>query len=1156
MRGFDAQGYGEEDDVANAILYGMTMGVRVFNFSFGDYIFSNLLKDIVRFAYNGNAVIICSAGNDATDRLHYPSAYDEVISIAAADQSGSKAGFSSFGETVDIYATGLQNLTTVRVGKGSSQYGGDYEKLNGTSFAAPIVAGAAALLLSRNKELSNEEVRGILVSTTNLMPGQTGWDHLRASGRLNALNAVSNYNKPSVSRIHYPFQDFTTAGGSVPVVISAASPLFISYSLFYGKGQNPSQWFPMKENVGTQALQDTVMQWNMSQLPDTSYTLRLAINSNSGRSIEHRMIIFKDSLPPVITDIAFGTMLDRNNFSQLILFGTDKRTLGKIHYKRKNVNEPYQYLLADVGTPNLGFVSSGHIGVLNGNDLQANTEYEFYLEAVSLNGKSKTFTDSAFVFTTSDFINSYGYSQLPYSLSYSQSAVTPSDINGNGRPDLLLNDIKNNLKLNVYEYNAGSFAKISSDNWPDFRIARDLGDVDGDGKLDLLMSRERNGFLYEAPSAGQLPTSIVWGDSTSGNFWSSRIADTDGDGLMEILGFGRAGLRILEHSSGNLNQIATLPFHGNDSLATSQNTVVEDLDGDGRKEIVYVNDFQSSTTFQPEVAVNVITSTGNNTYSRVFLDTLPRFVKSDNVLTGDFDGDGRKDFAIGTVSFNTDIVQYYSLVAYKASSQNTYTILDIADIYNYKSYTETSTKAADIDNDGRDEVLVNTGTQFYVLKYISSEGRFVPQYYQKDVNSFNQIIYDFNGNGIKELGLNTVDDTLLFFEKNTAFTGPATPLGLKAYSTDSNKVIIQFNSVTGADLYRIYRSDSTMNFVLYDSAAQNSYEDVNVMNRKTYNYKITAVDNQNPVREGLPTQPVAAYVHNKSRLVSANYENGGFITLKLSEKVSSLIPNMSSFLIQGIGNPKNAAIKNDYEYLLTLNSIPVNGNYSVKTLGLVDRYGSPVDTNSAAFGVTVVDEPKFYITKLELQQGNKLKVSFNLDVDEATAENTANYRFEPFGITVTSATVDNADRKTVYVNLQSNAAIGATGKNYVLKASNILSSNGILIVEGSGSSFGLIFNKENLDDMYVYPNPYSISSNQDYVMFANITRETVIDIYNLNGQYIATVTESDGNGGVEWYLTNDKGEKVSTGIYIYRATGKNSMGQDVEEKMGKFAVVR
>ena len=44
----------------------------------------------------------------------------------------------------------------------------------------------------------------------------------------------------------------------------------------------------------------------------------------------------------------------------------------------------------------------------------------------------------------------------------------------------------------------------------------------------------------------QLPVNLIWSDSSDGNFWSARIADTDEDGKKEILGFGTAGLRILE----------------------------------------------------------------------------------------------------------------------------------------------------------------------------------------------------------------------------------------------------------------------------------------------------------------------------------------------------------------------------------------------------------------------------------------------------------------------------------------------------------------------------------------------------------------------------------------------------------------------------------
>ncbi|MEP7146129.1 MAG: S8 family serine peptidase [bacterium] len=1160
LRAFDSEGFGEEDDVANAILYGISRDVKVFNFSFGDYIFSNLLRDVIKFAYTKNIVIVCSAGNDGSDRLHYPSAYDEVISVGASDNSDSKASFSSFGETVDIFAPGFQNLTTVRTGKGSAEFGGDYEKLNGTSFASPIVAGVAALLLSKNPGLTNEEVRGILVSTTSLMTGQSSWDHTRSSGRVNAINAVENFNNPSVSRINYPFQDFTFEKDTIPVCVSAASPLFLSYSLFYGIGQKPGNWIPILLNQSSQVLNDTVARWNTTSLPDTSFTLRLAINSNSGRTIEHKMIIFKDRNPPVITNIGFGNLIDKNNYAELILFAVNKRTLGKIYYKRKNITEPYKLVLADVGTPNIGFVSEEHFGLLSGNDLLPDTEYEFYIEATSLNGKTAVVNDTSFYFFTQPQINNYGYIQKNYSLPYSQSCDKITDVNGNGLKDIFLNSINRNLRLNLYEFNDGSFSKISNDNWGDYKVGRDAGDIDGDGKNEVLLSKGRDGFVYESSGVNELPVNLIWSDTGNGNFWSARIADTDGDGRKEILGLGKTGLRILEaRGDNNYQQIANLNYFGIDSTPNSQNVLVEDFDNDGKNDIAFINlYYESRGSALPKTGISVYENISDNNYTRVFKDSIDRLIKGDNFVSGDFNGDGKKDFALGVVSKDGDLIQYYSLYVYTSTADNSYSLLDVQDIYNYKSYAETSTKAADIDNDGRDEILVNTGTLFYIFKFDSSLGRFAPVFYMKDINTVNQIVYDFDANGIKEIGLNTVNDTLLFFEKNIAFTGPSTPLGFKGYSLDSNIIKLSFENVAGAEYYKIYRSDSAQNFSFYDSTTSNVYFDSGIINKKNYYYKISAVDIQNPVMESQLSLPLMIYSHNKSRIISVTYEQNGFLSVKFSERVSPVIPNLNVFILNNdIGYPKNIAVKNNFEYFLTFDRVLSDGSYILRANDLADIYGSPADTSPFNFTVNnLTDSGKFYISKLELSGDHRLKVEFNLETDTVTVKNVNNYSFEPFDIRVNSVEINNSNRKVIYLNLEKNGAIGATGKNYLLKVFNVYSSGGIKIVDGAGSSFGLIFNKESLDEMYVYPNPYSISSGQDFITLANITRLASIDIFDLTGKFLINIKETNGNGGVEWDLRDKDGNKVGTGIYLYRATGKNSSGQDVNEKIGKFAIVK
>ncbi|MBT8390315.1 MAG: S8 family serine peptidase, partial [Ignavibacteria bacterium] len=81
LRAFDPAGYGEEDDVAAAILYAVQMNVKVINMSFGDNAFSLVLKDVIQFAYSKNVVLVGSSGNSGSPDPHYPSGYSEVICV-------------------------------------------------------------------------------------------------------------------------------------------------------------------------------------------------------------------------------------------------------------------------------------------------------------------------------------------------------------------------------------------------------------------------------------------------------------------------------------------------------------------------------------------------------------------------------------------------------------------------------------------------------------------------------------------------------------------------------------------------------------------------------------------------------------------------------------------------------------------------------------------------------------------------------------------------------------------------------------------------------------------------------------------------------------------------------------------------------------------
>jgi hypothetical protein len=486
-------------------------------------------------------------------------------------------------------------------------------------------------------------------------------------------------------------------------------------------------------------------------------------------------------------------------------------------------------------------------------------------------------------------------------------------------------------------------------------------------------------------------------------------------------------------------------------------------------------------------------------------------------------------------------------------------ILDRVDIYNYNPSSEVSTHSGKIDRDNKDEILINCGLNFYILKFNSSLQKFETIFYKPSINSTNQIVYDFDKNGINEIGINTSQDSLIFFEKDIPFfAGPVTPLNLNAFSIDSNKVSVNFDLVTGAEYYRIYRADndSLQNFILYDSVSSNTFFDNNVINKKNYYYKVSSIDLNNIVQESKLTSVVSVFVHNKSRLVSAVYNNNGFLELGFSQKLNLLIPNMNSVVVNNIGNPVSIGIKSPHEYFVSYGNRIPNGNYFVKTNGLKDFYGSPVDTNTLSFAVNQIDTTTFYVKNASLIDKLRLKVEFNLNVDSVSVRNVNNYTFEPFAFNIASVDLDNSNKNIIYLNITGRGTIGASGRNYFLRVSNVYSFNGIKIIDGAGSSFGLSFVKENLNDVVVYPNPYTIKSNQGFITFANLTKTATIYIYDLTGVYIASVTTNSNNGGVQWNLKTNRGGDITTGIYLFRAEGKDSNGNDVPEKIGKFMVIK
>ncbi|MCP4397397.1 MAG: S8 family serine peptidase [bacterium] len=177
-----ADGAGSNSWIANGIANAVNLGARVLNLSLGGLDNSNTIRIAVEQAYKQGAIIIAASGNDGSGVPMYPAALSETISVGATGRYGDKTSFSNYGNTLELAAPGESIYGTVP--------GNRYEAWNGTSMASPHVAGAAALLLSRNPALSNTQVRQLLASTATDL-GPSGRDSYFGFGRIDVRAALS-----------------------------------------------------------------------------------------------------------------------------------------------------------------------------------------------------------------------------------------------------------------------------------------------------------------------------------------------------------------------------------------------------------------------------------------------------------------------------------------------------------------------------------------------------------------------------------------------------------------------------------------------------------------------------------------------------------------------------------------------------------------------------------------------------------------------------------------------------------------------------------------------------------------------------------------------------------------------------------------------------
>src|SRR3954447_22489341 len=127
------------DDLAAGIVWAVDHGANVVNLSLGGPTSDRLEKAAVAYAEAHNVLVVAAAGNEGSSAKQFPAALPGVLAVGATSSNGAvRAPFSSYGPWVDLAAPGRSIVVATP--------GGGYEVADGTSYSAPLVSGAAALL--------------------------------------------------------------------------------------------------------------------------------------------------------------------------------------------------------------------------------------------------------------------------------------------------------------------------------------------------------------------------------------------------------------------------------------------------------------------------------------------------------------------------------------------------------------------------------------------------------------------------------------------------------------------------------------------------------------------------------------------------------------------------------------------------------------------------------------------------------------------------------------------------------------------------------------------------------------------------------------------------------------------------------------------------
>ncbi|MFM8568509.1 MAG: S8 family serine peptidase, partial [Candidatus Kapaibacterium sp.] len=1156
LRAFDVSGNAEEDDIASAMLYAVENGARIVNASFGDGTYSALLRDASRYAYHRGVLIVASSGNSGGSDAHYPSDFPWMMSVGASSSRDVKTVFSSFNSQLSLVAPG-QGMQTTDVGTG-------YVSVSGTSFSAPIVSSAAALLLQTQPDLTAAGIRQILERTA--VPLDTSrWSRSTGAGRIDILAALESTGQGACF-IERPALEETVrrfADSSLDVIAVVSDPLMKEWAVELGEGMNAGQWIPVGKGTSAVIRPSHIASVPWSQVPrDTTYTLRLRLTLSNGREI-HRstrfrvlnrsLAILSVTVEPVwVGAIRHAGIRVRTDRPVTAVARTDDQV------PQRSVSDDRvgmsHYLTLDL----TGTQSAGRRVVVTVTDADGDTASAWTTLPEVQDAISDTLLQRREWQTPRLFLN-------PQSVGTSRRTFVATDVSVATRTlrsfDRLW-DTSNPLLV---------VRAVDSLNVPWF--SRGFGDVDGDGVPELLTYSGGDTRVLRMSSDGRFGD-VMFGDTLSHDFWASRFIDVDRDGRADIVGYRTS--RTFKDSSGALRprsdaievwsyrsgSFVRIGIHEPTSAPVSDKAVntfsspgaaVGDFDGDERVEIAYADS---------DGDVHVCEWTGSGLGTDAVLENGEDAEAGSEFTTEtDVDGDGIPEILCGypaSTSRSADGEQApgvwtFHLLKYDKDSSRQYREIwrDRFFGVRYGRPYYNGVAAGRLDAARGDEFVLSLFPNLYVFHYDTARKVVRPMWYADGAWSNSAMMTDMDGKGFSELVFTSQKTLKTEWWEHPDGDALPPPSGYHTRRIMFDSLRIAWIPVAGAGEYRVdlrrTEADGSTTRSLFNVVRP--FFDINLPEGARADFAVASWRERQQSELFGPTQQLVAA--RDAILLSATFDGKteGVMMCAFSSSVLHAGLHTGSFSVR-TSSGRTLPVLSVVMVTDSLLAMRVSGALRGRdTLELSVRPEYADNTFPAVRGTVIsivpetdLDGSDLFFTRVVAFSSQSVTAEWSEEVT-ASALDPAAY-LAPEQTEIRSIRFADSTRRRVVFDFDPQRSLGTRGFVYTLVAKGgIEAVSGRRIVVGTGNTVSWVHAADKSSTVFAFPQPCRLSE-MDMIRFAGIPRGARVIILSTDGAEVASARERDDDGGVRWDFSTLDGKRIGAGVSLYAVVHEDGSVSD------------